>query len=592
MPIVKPGDIRKAAPKVRWLHDNIIVQLMHLLQLDEINKAYDWILMKANEGHAAPKVILDYFNITIDLNEEDLKNIPSKGAFYTVSNHPFGAIDGVILAHLITSKRPDYKLMANFILSRVQPLSSYFLPVNPFEEHKAAFSSFSGIRTAMKHLDDGNGLGMFPAGEVATWHFPNFKIEDKSWPDNIIKLIKNRPAPVVPIYFEGRNSILFHILGLFHPRLRTILLPAELVNKKGKTIKVRIGKPIKPDSFKDYNLARLKSLLRASVYKQKYYHVPEETQNTSDFSKIIESIDIDIIQEELSKIKDNQLFQLKDFSVYCVKSEEIPHLMIEIARQREITFREVGEGTGKPLDTDKYDAYYRQLFIWDQSENRLVGAYRLGLGREILEKKGIHGFYVNSLFKINPKLEPLLNDTMELGRSFIVKDYQRKATPLFLLWKALFVLLVKYDYRYLIGPVSIPGKYSMLSKSLVAEFLKKNYESQVYKQYFKNRIKTKLKIPKDFDIKTFIDYVQNDYQKLDDFISDIEQGYSTPILVRQYTSVLRTQVLSFNIDPDFNYCLDALMLMDVKNAPKAFLETLSKDLKDYTKIEALLSELM
>lgn len=592
MAIVKPDDIRKAIPKVKYLGEQSIIWLMKILKLDELNKAYDLLLNLVNEGREAPAAVLDIFGVKISVPESDLRNIPGKGAFYTISNHPFGAIDGVILAHLIAARRPDYKLMANFLLSKVEPLAPYFLPVNPFEEHQDAFSSLRGIRAAMQHIAQGGGLGLFPAGEVSTWRWPRMTISDKPWPDNIIKLLIKQPAPIVPIYFEGSNSIIFHILGLIHPRLRTILLPSELINKKGRTIILRIGKPIKPDALVNYSTNIVNGILRNAVYKLKYHFTPIEQTSTSGFAEIAEAPSKQLIDKELEKIQDNQLFALKDFRVYCVKADQIPYIMQEIARQREITFREVGEGTGKPADTDKYDSYYRQLFIWDYSENRLVGAYRIGLGREILQNYGISGFYVHSLFKINRKLEPLLNDTMELGRSFIVKDYQRKATPLFLLWKALFVLLVKYDYRYLIGPVSIPGKYSHLTKSLVAEFLKKNYKSEVYSQYFKNRIKTKFNIPKDFDLKAFLDYVGNDYQRLDDFLSDIEDGYTTPILVRQYTSVLRTQVLSFNIDPDFNYCLDALMLMDIKNAPKAFLETLSKDLKDYAKIEALLSELI
>ncbi|MGC8865068.1 MAG: lysophospholipid acyltransferase family protein [Bacteroidales bacterium] len=592
MAIVKPDDFRKGVPTLRLIGDKPIIWLMRILKLDEINKAYDNLLKLSNEGIEAPKAILSTFNVKTEVSEADLKNIPAKGAFYTLSNHPFGAIDGVILAHLITAKRPDYKLMANYLLSKVEPLAPYFLPVNPFEEYKDAYSSFKGIRAAMQHVGQGGGLGLFPAGEVSTWRWSDFTISDKPWPENIIKLLVKQPAPIVPIYFEGANSLIFHLLGLIHPRLRTILLPSELVNKTGRTIRVRIGKPIKPDILVNDSLPNVNRILRNAVYKLKYNHTPIDQSNKPGFAEIAQPTEKRLIDEELEKIKGDQLFALKDFGVYCVKTEEIPNIMLEIARQREITFREVGEGTGKPIDTDKYDRYYRQLFIWDYSENKLIGAYRIGLGREILETHGISGFYVHSLFKINRKLEPLLNDTMELGRSFIVRDYQRKATPLFLLWKALFILLVKYDYRYLIGPVSIPGKYSLLTKSLVAEFLNNNYKSEIYSQYFKNRIKTKFSIPKDFDLKAFNNYVGNDYQKLDEYISDIEDGYSTPILVRQYTSVLRTQVLSFNIDPDFNDCLDALMLMDVKNAPKAFLETLSKDLKDYAKIEALLSELI
>lgn len=169
MAIVKPEDIRKASPKLSSLGDKTIAKLMHLLRLDEINEAYDRLVERTNEGAPAPQSILDYFDIKIDVSEAELKNLPAKGAFYTISNHAFGAIDGVILAHLVSAKRPDYKLMANFLLSKVEPLAPYFLPVNPFEDRKDSFSSFSGIRSAKEHIANGNGLGLFPAGEVSTW---------------------------------------------------------------------------------------------------------------------------------------------------------------------------------------------------------------------------------------------------------------------------------------------------------------------------------------------------------------------------------------------------------------------------------------
>jgi putative hemolysin len=269
----------------------------------------------------------------------------------------------------------------------------------------------------------------------------------------------------------------------------------------------------------------------------------------------------------------------------------MPKLMTEIGRLREITYREVGEGTNKSIDIDKFDAHYHQMFIWNETDKRIVGAYRIGYGRELLQINGLKSFYINSLFQIKRPLEPLMNDAIELGRSFVVKEYQRKATPLFLLWKALFVILVKDDYRYLIGPVSISGKFSDTAKALVTVFLRKNYFNEAFAQHIKNRVKKGFEVPNEIDIETFLRITNKDFAKLDAFIQDFDPQYTTPILVRQYISLLKTEIIGFNIDPDFNYCLDALMLMDIKGTPKAFMESLSKDLKDLSKVESLLSEL-
>ena len=138
-----------------------------------------------------------------------------------------------------------------------------------------------------------------------------------------------------------------------------------------------------------------------------------------------------------------------------------------------MTFREVGEGTNTSIDIDEYDFYYYHLFIWDTEENRIAGAYRIGKGKEIIEIYGVKGFYINSLFRIKKSFMPVLSESLELGRSFVTRDYQKKAFPLFLLWKGIMVFLLKHSgYRYLIGPVSISNDLSGFSKSLIVEFIR------------------------------------------------------------------------------------------------------------------------
>jgi putative hemolysin len=572
----------------------IAKKILRLLSLDKTNTLYDNLVASKKSGTEALSFLLTENSIQYEVNPKGLQNIPLTGPFITISNHPFGSLDGIILAHAVGQVRPDYKLVVNFLLYKIEPINSFFIPVNPFEEHKDKFNSTGGIRQTIAHVRNGNGLGLFPAGEVSSVTINSFKISDITWPDQIAKLIQNFKVPVIPIYFEGKNSRLFYFLGLIHPRFRTMLLAHEMFNKTGKKINIQIGKPITPETqalFPD--LQEYKNYLRSKVYTRKLAlsSSASSISQTVKSDKVIEPISLPVLNEELNKLSKHLLFRLKDYTVYCVPTILIPNIMQEIGRLREITYREVGEGTNKSVDIDKYDIHYHQMFIWNESDSRIVGAYRIGYGRELLKINGLKSFYIYSLFHINRPLEPLLNDAIELGRSFVVKDYQRRATPLFLLWKALFVILVKDDYRYLIGPVSISGKFSNTAKALVTTFLRRNYFNEAYALHIKNRINKTFILPEEIDKETFLKVTQKDFAKLDAFIQDFDPEYTTPILIRQYISLLKTEIIGFNIDPDFNYCLDALMLMDIKATPKAFMESLSKDLKDLSKVESLLSEL-
>ena len=568
--------------------------VINVFRIDEVNETYDRLVNSGLREIEALDFLLSEFRIKYTFDPRDLKNIPASGPFLTVANHPFGGIDGILLASLFAKVRPDYKLLVNFLLTKIEPISSFFLPVNPFEDRKQAFSSLGGIRTAIRHLREGHPLGVFPAGEVAAIRLPSLNIQEIPYPDGIVKFIQSAQVPVIPIYFTGKNSPLFYALGLLHPRLRTVRLPAELLNKSEQKIEIRIGKPLSFQEIKEVQLPHIAKILRNKIYSLSYrkFQTSETPLPVIDTKDIINPVPTDALVTEISSLQNYHLFTVKDFSVYCAPTSVIPQMMTEISRLREITYREVGEGTGKSFDKDKYDDFYSQLFIWDDTQKKLVGAYRIGMGRYLLQTNGLKGFYIHSLFRIHHKMEPLLNDSLELGRSFVVKEYQKKATPLFLLWKALFVLLINFDYRYLIGPVSISGLYSPEAKALAQHFLYANFYHEKYARFIKNRNSQKLPFPERIDKKAFIQYVQSDFSKLDQFISDFDPSYSTPVLVKQYISLLKTQVLGFNIDPDFNNCLDALMIMDIKNAPRAFMEMLSKDLKDYSKIETLLNELV
>jgi putative hemolysin len=287
---------------------------------------------------------------------------------------------------------------------------------------------------------------------------------------------------------------------------------------------------------------------------------------------------------------DFTLFKLKNFTVYCAPSSKIPDLLTEIGRLREITFREVGEGTNRSIDIDEYDLYYHQLFIWDHNEKRLAGAYRIGPGREILTQYGKQGFYINTLFSIEDEMTPVLNECLELGRSFIVSDYQRKTLPLFMLWKGILYFLLKNPgYRYLIGPASISNNYSPVSKELIVKFIMKNHFDENLAEWMLPRHEFKFS-KNDNLIKTLLQSTENDIDLLDKTVSDLEeQNQGLPVLIKKYIQ-LNAKIIGFNIDPDFNYSLDGLIFLDAFNIPEQVLESLSKDLNDQALLERFITK--
>lgn len=294
--------------------------------------------------------------------------------------------------------------------------------------------------------------------------------------------------------------------------------------------------------------------------------------------------------EKLRKNPESCLYSSQNYTAFCAHPKKIPNIMYEIARQREITFREVGEGTNNALDKDNYDDYFHQLFIWDNIAKRLVGSYRIGIGSEIYkEQNKLKGFYISSLFDINEKLTPIFCNCLELGRSFIVKDYQKKMSPLFILWKGLLAMMKNKNVRYLIGAVSISGQFSALSKALTIDFLKSNYFDYDIAKYIKNKEKTRFKLIKEFDNEIFKLITRSDFNCLDSFIKSIDPDFSTPVLVKQYVSLVNAKTIGFNVDPMFNNCLDALMYMDIQNAPKETLAGIIKDMSNQEEMAAFLN---
>lgn len=587
MNLIESSDILNTSGGLGRLGGSVVGKLvMYIMRLNKINKLYSDVYDE--DPDAFLDRLIEALGVTIEINDEDLQKIPKEGAFITISNHPFGGLDGIILIKLLSKIRPDYKVMANFLLKKIVPIQDRFLAVNPFEDRKN-ISSTGGIKEALRHLADGKPLGLFPAGEVSAYQAESNNVEDREWGTSVLKMIKMTNVPVIPIYFKGSNSFLFYLLGLIHPMLRTVKLPSELLNKKKRIVKLRIGNPISVEtqnSFADIvqygKFLRAKTYLLGSSLEVKNFFLKSPKAETKT-EPIVPETDTVVLQKELEGIaEDYLLFSMKNYSIYCAPSVKIPNILNEIGRLREVTFRAVGEGTNRGIDLDEYDLYYFHLFIWDNETNRIVGAYRVGKGKEIVDRYGVKGFYINSLFQIRKAMLPVLYESIELGRSFIAVDYQRKPLPLFLLWKGILYFLIKNpEYRYLIGPVTISGKYTDVSKELIMKFIIQNHYDRELATCITPRSKYRVET-KDPDVDVMLAASHNSISVLDKMIGDIEPSSDKlPVLLKKYIS-LNGRIIGFNIDPKFNMCLDGLLILDLFDVPMVTIESLSKEINDDT----------
>ena len=548
---------------------------LKILKISTINKIYN------RNKHLSNLEFLDSllkeFKIRFEIPDEDLKRLPKEGAYITVSNHPLGGVDGILLLKLMIEQRSDFKIIANFLLHKIEPLIPYIMPVNPFENRKDVKSSVTGFKNALLHLKEGHPLGIFPAGEVSTYRDGKLLV-DKPWEAAAMKLAKKAKVPIVPIYFHAKNSPLFYRLSKISDTLRTAKLPSELLTQKNRVIKVRIGRPISVKDQEQHEiLEEFSDFIRKKTYMlSNAFENPKILKNISSSikinkapKKIITPVNPLIMRSEVDDLrsKNFRLLQSKNYEVYLAPAATIPNILREIGRLREITFREIGEGTNKSIDLDHFDTYYHHIFLWDTEAECLAGAYRMGLGTEIYEAFGIDGFYLQDLFRFEPELHDMMSKSIELGRAFIIKQYQQKPMPLFLLWKGIVHTTLRFpNHKYLIGGVSISNRFSNFSKSLMIEFMKSHYYDPYLAQYVHPKKKFKVKL-KDADKDFVFDATEADLNKFDKIIDEIEPGaLRLPVLLKKYIKQ-NARLIAFNVDPLFNNAVDGLMYIRISDLP-------------------------
>jgi putative hemolysin len=556
----------------------------HFLAFPRMNRAYAEIAQMTDK-RPFPEKVLERLNVSYDLADEDASRLMiPKGPVIVVANHPFGGIEGIILASLLRSVRCDVKFMANYLLNAIPEMREMLIPVNPFKGATSVRDNIRPIRESIQWVKSGGMLVVFPAGTVSYFDLQKGAVLDPAWSSSIVRLVRKTGAPVLPLFFQGTNSAVFHMVGMVHPALRTAMLPNELFNKNRKTIQVRVGELLPFEKLSAFERDEdMTAYLRLHTYILEHREgkggnngiakLIHRAKQSAD-GEIMPPQNPDIMDEEIRRLSPSQtLMESNEFAVIQATTAQIPHLLLEIGRLREITFRAVGEGSGKAVDIDRFDHSYTHLFIWNREKKEVVGAYRIGRTDEILSQKGISGLYTSSLFHYRRGFFQQLGPALELGRSFVRPEYQKSYTPLLLLWKGIGKFIVENpQYKTLFGPVSITDEYQALSKHLMVGYLQRTRYRRDMADFVRPRKPLRPKPLRGWDIDAAVRLLRNDVEDLSELISCVETDRKgIPVLLRQYLK-LGGKMAGFNVDPAFGNVLDGLIIVDLMKTDQRMLE--------------------
>ncbi len=551
--------------------------LQSLLGLNEINRLYYGLPAHPGDPRGTCDSFLQQLGISVAVSKADLDRIPKTGPILVVANHPFGAAEALILGSTLLSVRPDTKMLANYMLSQIPEMKSVCIFVDPFDNASGRAQNLRGMGGAVRWLEGGGALGVFPSGEVAHLNMRDGGITEPAWKASIARMARRTGATVVPVYFDGANSALFQLAGLIHPLLRTALLPRELLNKDHQRITLRIGTPITPRRMAAFDgSGPAISYLRLRTYA--LGHRPDRAPQPRPGFKawrragsltqsIAPAVPPHQLEHDIAQLPPSALLATSgDLSVYEASAQRIPNLMTELGRLREVTFRAVGEGTGRAIDLDRFDRHYRHLLLWNASKRELVGGYRIGQMDRITRLLGKRGLYLSTLFDLDDQFLRQLGPALELGRSFVRAEYQKSYTPLMLLWKGVGGFVSRRPhYRYMLGPVSISGAYQPASRSIISQYLMDEGRRSPLSRNVNPRFPFD---PARRVEKSLLTAAARliDVEEIAEVVSDIEpDGKGMPVLLRQYLK-LGAKPIAMNVDASFGDCVDCLCVVDMLNS--------------------------
>ncbi|TEW50196.1 lysophospholipid acyltransferase family protein [Psychromonas algicola] len=498
---------------------------------------------------------LEYFDFSFATVDKQIERIPTTGRVVIIANHPIGTLDGLALLHLVRKLRSDVKVVANELLMEIKPLHDVLLPVN----NMSGGTAKEDLLNINQFLANDGALIIFPAGEVS--RFTPTGIKDCAWQKGFLKIAARAKAPILPIHIKARNSWVFYTSSFFYKPLASLLLIKEMFKHNEQSIKISIGKLIPFDSYGKSNLT---TKVKVNLLQKEVYRV---AKNKLSYFKTESVIAHPVARVELKQAieKCQLLGNTSDGkSIYLLDKPDHGIILKELGRCREVTFRAVGEGTGEKRDLDKYDLEYMHLILWDQQDLEVVGAYRFAPTARLIENQGIGGLYSNQLFEYKADMQPYFERGIELGRSFVQPRYWGKRS-LEYLWQGIGAYLaMNPDIRYLFGPVSLSASLPKKAHSYLVYFYQLYFPTQADLACARNSYSVSEELDNELFHYFSGDNYAKDFMKLKTMMNNM--GVSVPTLYKQYTELCYeggVQFVDFNIDPDFNYCIDGLVVVDL-----------------------------
>ncbi|WP_151702782.1 lysophospholipid acyltransferase family protein [Nitrincola alkalilacustris] len=519
--------------------------------------------------------VLENFRISYLVSAREKENIPSEGRVVIVANHPLGTLDGLVLLKLIGEVRRDVRIIANDLLWQFEPLRPLLIPVDNLTQ--------SGYRRTVREvtrcLMRDEAVIIFPAGEVS--RAGPTGIKDGPWQSGFVHFARKTNAPILPIHLSSKNSALFYSLSLIYRPLGGLMLVNEMFKKYAEDLPVRVGEVIPLERFdgSDLPLKTKVKLLRKHVYrlpkKKKPLFVTEKPIAHPE-EKLLLRRELKSA-ECLGKTQDGMQIYLFDYRPDSA-------VMRELGRLRELTFRRVGEGTGQRIDLDAYDRDYQHLLLWDEEAMELVGAYRIGEGKRLMQN-GMEHFYTSSLFQYQPAMQEVLRQSVELGRSFVQPRYWGKRSLDYLWYGIGAYLRSRPDIRYMLGPVSISSKLPQQARDLLVIYYRHYYGDNTYGDTAARVLPNAPYQPTaagiaEADILFGYECAKTDFIALKERL-DL-YGVTVPTLYKQYTELCEpggVRFLDFSVDADFGYCIDGLVLVEVDKVKSKKRQRYMSDLK-------------
>lgn len=546
--------------------------------IGEINGVHDEVAMTATPETFFSRT-LEILGCRYEVSDSDLQRIPTTGPVVVVSNHPLGGLDGIILGDLLRRRRTDVKLMANFLLKRVRFAEHHMIFVDPFAASKPAAHNIAPLRESLKHLKAGGLLGVFPGNKVSHYQWHRGEIADAEWVPHIGALIRRTGASVVPIFIEGGNSTLFNIAGMIHPLLRTVLLPREFLRKghSGVPVRVHVGTAIPSTRLKRFDTDDdMIRFLRVTTYflgNRPHASTTSLSSAQAEKSKlaapVADPVPPELIEADIRTLpQESCLLRQGDSAVYMARYDQLPNVMREIGRGREVSFREAGGGTLKPVDLAPQDEYYEHLFIWNQKDRAIVGAYRIGRADEIIAKHGPQGLVCAGLFHFKPDFVQRLNPGLELGRSYVLPEYQKSYSSLLMLWGGIIAFIAREPrYNVIFGSVGVSqgDEYSAASRTLIIDLLRSRFGDprfsvQVESQNPFEGVRLNGITPDEIG-----DLVQ-DVEDVSTLVTSLEpDGKGVPVLIKHYVR-MNAKLLDFGVWKNHSDAVVGFMIADITTA--------------------------